>query len=206
MRVFLMEQFNHLLFSLINATPDSPSWAIGLGVFIAKDSIVILPVVTICLWLWGHTAQMGYQRTLVAKTAIALAFAMAMAKTLSMLFPHARPFAEGFGYNFLPHAPDDSFPSDHATAAFSFAIAFLCWFRLLPGALIMLLALAIAWSRIYLGVHWPLDMLGGFLVAGVGCLFSQLLWNLFGEAIAACFNRAYQLLFAWPIRKGWVQR
>lgn len=39
-------------------------------------------------------------------------------------FPHDRPFVENIGYNFLHHAADDSFPSDHGTVIFTFALAF----------------------------------------------------------------------------------
>ncbi len=35
------------------------------------------------------------------------------------LFPHDRPFVDHIGYNFLHHAADDSFPSDHGTVIFT---------------------------------------------------------------------------------------
>ena len=200
-----MEQLNHLLFTWINATPDSPSWLLSIALFLANDLIFIVPVLIVALYLWGHHHHIAFQRELVSKTAIALVFAMTCAKTLSELFPHARPFMEGFGYTFLHHAADSSFPSDHGTAIFTFALAFLFWHRVWSGAIFLVVALGIAWSRVYVGVHWPLDMLGGLLVGMLGCLFSQLVWNLFGNVISGMLDKVYRFSFALPIRKGWVR-
>ncbi|WP_025119324.1 MULTISPECIES: undecaprenyl-diphosphate phosphatase [unclassified Serratia (in: enterobacteria)] len=200
-----MEQLNYLLFAWINATPASPEWLIDLATFIARDLIAIIPLLIVGLWLWGAHSQLTAQREVVAKTTIALLFAMSAAAAIGALLPHERPFVAGIGYTFLAHAPDSSFPSDHGTAIFTFALAFLCWHRAWSGVLLMAVAVAIAWSRVFLGVHWPLDMVGGFLLGCVGCLFAQLVWNLFGDAIAQRLTRLYHFLFAFPIRKGWVK-
>lgn len=59
---------------------------------------------------------------------------------------------------------DWSFPSGHTCA--SFASAFV-YFRLLPkkyGIPALVLACMIAFSRLYLGVHYPTDVLAGFLI------------------------------------------
>jgi len=140
----------------------------------------------------------------VAKTTIALLFAMLASATIGMLLPQEPPFVASVGYNILAHAPDSSFPSDHGTAIFTFALAFLFWHRVWSGILLLIVAAGIAWSRVYLGVHWPLDMVGGSLLGLVGCLFAQLVWNLFGDIIANKLTRLYRFLFAIPIRKGWV--
>lgn len=61
----------------------------------------------------------------------------------------------------LVHAPTDaSFPSGHATIAFACG-AVLAYFKPRLAAPLFLLASAIGFSRIYVGVHYPLDVLGG---------------------------------------------
>ncbi|GAA3884810.1 undecaprenyl-diphosphate phosphatase [Gibbsiella dentisursi] len=200
-----MEQLNHVLFIAIDATPASPKWLIEFALFLARDMIAIVPLLIVGLWLWGPKDRLVSQREVVSKTTIALLFAMATATAIGMLLPYERPFVPGFGYTFLTHAPDSSFPSNHGTAIFTFALAFLCWHRVWSGILLMAIGVGIAWARVYLGVHWPLDMVGAFLLGIVGCLFAQLVWNLYGDAIASTLGRLYHALFALPIRKGWVR-
>lgn len=65
---------------------------------------------------------------------------------------------------------DYSFPSGHATASFSLAVSFSLFF---PGIAILLISLAVlvSISRIYMGLHYPSDVLIG---STVGILFSYI--------------------------------
>ena len=61
----------------------------------------------------------------------------------------------------LVHVPvSDSFPSGHSATSFAGA-ALLAWLTPLPKVPLFALAVLIAYSRIYTGVHYPLDVVGG---------------------------------------------
>ena len=67
----------------------------------------------------------------------------------------------------LPHS--NSFPSGHTSTSFACATV-LSFFVPRAAPAFYLLALAIGYSRIYVGVHWPLDVLGGAVIGLVTAL------------------------------------
>jgi membrane-associated phospholipid phosphatase len=68
----------------------------------------------------------------------------------------------------VPHS--GAFPSGHASVAFACATV-IAWRVPRLGVPAFVLAAAIAWSRVYVGVHWPLDVLGGAaLGSGIGAV------------------------------------
>ncbi len=194
-----MEQLNHQLFLLINATPESPEWLIQFADFIAVYAINIITVVLLIGWLWLP------QRKLVLKIIIALAIAVLTAKMLPSIYPHSRPFVEHIGHQFLNHSATPSFPSSHGTIAFTFALAFILWGRISQAVAFFSLALMIAWARVYLGVHWPLDMLAALLVSLLSCAITQYIWSRVGRVILVKSARFYRYLFGISIKKNGVK-
>jgi undecaprenyl-diphosphatase len=62
--------------------------------------------------------------------------------------------------------PDPGFPSDHVTFFWSVACAALASRRFARFGLVWFgLGLLVGWSRVFLGVHFPVDVFGALLVA-----------------------------------------
>lgn len=87
--------------------------------------------------------------------------------------PVARMVGERRPYDSVPHAlvlvsrtTDFSFPSDHAVMASAVAIGVLLADRRL-GVLAAVMALLMAFARVYVGAHYPFDVIAGLVLGSV---------------------------------------
>ena len=98
---------------------------------------------------------------------------------INWIYPVARPFLAHPDINLLfEHGGHDSFPSGHAT--FAFALATVLFYYHKPLAWLYILgALLIGLSRIVAGVHWPIDILGGFILGGAVSVIIYFLYQKF---------------------------
>jgi undecaprenyl-diphosphatase len=105
-------------------------------------------------------------------TAASIAIAEAAARGLKAAIDIQRPSSRYASPRTLVPAPHDhSFPSGHAATSFAAATVLTAFApRFAPAW--FLLALAIGFARVYVGVHYPLDVVGG---AVLGALIALLL-------------------------------
>lgn len=97
-----------------------------------------------------------------------------VSKILKLIFHIQRPFIE---MNFTPiiYESGFSFPSSHATLSAAISILAFSLNKKL-GIIFSIITLFIGFSRMVLGVHYPLDVLGGF---AIGSLFSLMFIGFF---------------------------
>jgi undecaprenyl-diphosphatase len=104
----------------------------------------------------------------VVKVGAALALALVLSRIAAEVFPEQRPFTSHTDLHpLVAHDPGQSFPSDHSLAAFGIAFAVGAFLSMRWGAVLLVLALVIGFSRVYIGVHYPGDVAGSALIAAM---------------------------------------
>lgn len=201
----MLEQLNLALFSSINASAGLNGWRLSAALFAAEWLILIVPLGLTGLWLSGK----GPQREAAVRACIGVGVALAINAAVGLLWFHPRPFVTGVGHTFLQHAPDSSFPSDHGTIMFTVALV-LAFSQANAarqfGKLLLPLALVVAWSRVFVGVHYPMDMVGALIVAsGVTMLVSNRGVASLCAALVPGIETVYHRVLAMPIARGWLR-
>jgi undecaprenyl-diphosphatase len=97
-----------------------------------------------------------------------LALTFLIGQVAAAAYAEQRPFQAHRVHQLVAHAGGQSFPSDHATAAFGMALAVLVFLSRRWGAALLVLAGLIGFARVYDGLHYPGDILGGLLAATIG--------------------------------------
>lgn len=109
---------------------------------------------------------------------LAMAIAWLAARGIHAHWPQPRPFMLGIGTHWVEHAGSAAFPSRHATIGLAMGIAGLLFTpHRLAGAACLVVGALIAWSRVALGVHFPMDVLGGGVVAAVSVAAVYPFWR-----------------------------
>lgn len=187
---------------MLNASAAPNPLTVLVARIVADYLILIVPAVLVAGWLRGDAIS---RKVLLEATAAAL-LALLLNQGIGLIWQHPRPFMIGLGHTLMPHVADSSFPSDHLTLLWAVASVMLLhpnWRK--TGLILSLAGIPLAWSRIYLGVHFPFDMIGAFVVAVVCAWICVRFQSRYVEALLHITVKWYRRLFAIPIRRGWVR-
>ena len=158
-----MNSLNQYIFLLLNADAQASAFSIWLGRTLAEWPVFIALLLVALAWYRQTDRKLFAQRAVVTT-----ALAMGMALAIRYTYYNPRPFVLGLGRMLIEHDATTSFPSFHATFLFSLALPLFMQRGARGTAFaIVLLGLGIAWARIFVGVHYPLDMAGAFITAAI---------------------------------------
>ena len=196
-----LSELNLSLFSWINAFPEASNTSIHFAIFIANDLLYCMILLFAWFWLRGNYDT----KKQILKAFIFTSIAILISQCISHVYYHPRPFVMEVGRTLIYHARNGSFPSDHMLIFSSIAFSYLFSAQRKLGIFLLVMAWLVAWSRVYLGVHFPLDMLGAFLLAFALNFFGLKLWNLYKEKIMQWALTIHFYLFKPLIQKGCIK-
>ena len=153
-----------LLYDVNGLAVDAPGW-VDHVVSLVGEYGILLGLLLLCLTAWLRARRRPDAPAAVAGVLWA-PLAVVVAEILNIpvraLVARPRPFVDHSGLDVLVSGKDDfSFVSDHAAMTMAIAVALLLVERRL-GIVAMLLALLEGFCRVYMGVHYPTDVLGGY--------------------------------------------
>lgn len=168
------------LFLQINSLVGKSKWRDRFMFFCAQYLIYVL--IFLVLWVGIVILPAPNFKDMIKLLMTALAFDVAISWLLATVWEHKRPIVELAEVKELlkPMQVWKSFPSDHTSISFIFAlIGILSGCGLIWGVIFILIASSIAFSRIYVAVHYPRDIVGGIIFAFVFVFLSfELLENV----------------------------
>lgn len=198
-----MENLNHALFLWLNAPEHPSTLLLAVATIFAEYAIWVLPAIIGYGWLRRSEHA---RKVLLEATASGLA-GLLINQIIGLVSQHPRPFMIGLGHTLIPHAADSSFPSDHLTLLWAVAFSLLMHSSSrVAGMALTLLGLPVAWARIYLGVHFPLDMLGAALVGVLSTWLAFRGVRLYLPTTYRLSLSVHRILFRKLIQIGWVRK
>ncbi|CAJ0990983.1 undecaprenyl-diphosphatase [Sodalis praecaptivus] len=196
-----LEHLNVYLFQLINAPAAVSAGMLRVGTFFASDAVALFPLVLLFNWFWRGEAQ----KKAVLYALFSMLLALVINITLGMVWQHPRPFMIPLGQHFLYHAANNSFPSDHMSLACAISFSLIGGGTLRrQGLALFAVSVLVAWARVFMGVHFPLDMAASLGVALVSAGLSLRSVTAVNAVYAYVYPR-YHALFAAGIRKGVIK-
>jgi undecaprenyl-diphosphatase len=173
-------------YEVVNRFARSTEWLHGAATAYADDGVLLFAaLLLVAVWRSRRApSRLPMARALLAGAGVLIA--VAANQPLVHAFGEPRPWTRLPSALVLVHrSVDASFPSDHATMAGAVAAGLLLAHRTL-GLLAAFLAVVMAADRVYVGAHYPIDVLAGLA---------------FGATVALVVQLAAPLLASWLERR-----
>lgn len=166
---------NYWLFSLINDLANQSVILDALMIVISK----VVPYMYICilagLYIQGFRTGNFKLRGESFATGVLFVICLIGSFILGSMFYENRPFVDHTVVLIVNHAADASFPSDHAVGTMALACGIL-FYRWNLGTWMVYGSILVGISRVFVGNHYPGDILGAFILVWIlTALYNKLL-------------------------------
>ena len=192
-----LRRLDDQLLLAVNSLARDTTWLQAPVLAYAKYGLVLFALLLLAGVLISRRAQ---SRVLAAAgwACIATLVALGLNQPLGHLFAEARPYVTHPNILRLADVTTDfSFPSDHAVMGGAVAAGLLLVNRSL-GVIACLAAALLAFARVYIGAHFPWDVLGGLAFGGIVAILGWLILQHPLTALTSWLRRrpGFQAIFA----------
>ncbi|MBS4201414.1 phosphatase PAP2 family protein [Bacillus sp. FJAT-49732] len=156
--------FDYRLFELINQFAGNNDIFDQMVSSFSKFGPILLGLVLV--WLWFSKSGDKFENRKIVLFAVTITiFVLGVDKIIEMMYFRPRPFVD-HAVNLLSTKSDldPSFPSNHSAGAFAIAFS-VFWRKRKIGSFLIIFAIFMALSRVFIGVHYPLDVIAGAIIA-----------------------------------------
>ncbi|WP_040289464.1 undecaprenyl-diphosphatase [Alicyclobacillus hesperidum] len=199
----LVNPFDTHVYHMINGLAGHSHLLDDIMIFFAKDALELYACMFIAAWFALP------KRDIEQRNALAVAgFSGILALVINVIISHfiwfrPRPFTvfpKGSFTQLITHPADASFPSDHTSGSWGFATGVMGRTPKWISVPFTVLAIIVMIARVFVGVHYPTDVLGG---AVIGIIASRVMW-LFGRQVMP-LTRLVARLFGYGVKAGTAQ-
>lgn len=162
---------DHQIFTAINSLAGRYHWLDLIAIVCAKYVIFVIFGAALGWWISLHKSKPTTSWPIEGKKkwlafghlGITLVAVYFINQLVALIHFRERPFLHDGVKQIVNPLSEKSFPSDHAAASFATAMVIFFYNKSL-GIFLFFLAILVGLARIYTGVHYPLDVLGGAIV------------------------------------------
>lgn len=183
---------NMELFRLINGLANKNAVLDKMMIFFSKDVPYIFMATIVVVFILGVIKKNEEYRKVSVNTFIITVINLILSFIIGTVYYVDRPFVHNKVNLLVPHVKDASFPSDHATATMSIALGLGKYNRIL-GTIMTILSIVVGFSRVYVGNHYPSDVIGAYIMVFITNYFYNLVLK---SKIEGLYTKVEKLLIS----------
>ncbi|WP_418958407.1 phosphatase PAP2 family protein [Streptomyces tritici] len=198
----------NLYLDILDHARGTPHWLQQLAELWTEAGLLVFAALFLAGW-WRARAAGARTMALALLAPLATACGYAVSEALKTVFDEERPCRAVAGAPAplveCPPTGDWSFPSNHAAIAGAAAVALALAWR---GTLWLTapLALLMAYSRVFVGVHYPHDVAAGLLLGGAVAYAAVRAWTRPATALVGTARAGRSAAVLWCAGRGPRQR